>query len=253
MTGNLLLRGMLAGLLAGILAFGFAKVFGEPSVDQAIAFEESMAHSHDHGDGAAEEEEELVSREVQSTIGLFTGVVIYSVSIGGIFALVFAFAMGRMGGLKVGPRGLAAILAVLAFISVILVPGLKYPANPPSVGDPETIRQRTKLFFLMMVVSIAALVVAVNLFRKLLTRHGGWSAAVLAIVLYVVIMSVAGKLFPAINEVPKAFSASLLWNFRIASLGIHVVLWTVLGLVFGWLAQSPVLAPRNRHNARLQS
>ncbi|BBH48792.1 CbtA family protein [Pseudomonas sp. KU43P] len=253
MTGNLLLRGMLAGLLAGILAFGFAKVFGEPSVDQAIAFEETLAHSHDHGDGAADEEEELVSCEVQSTVGLFTGVVIYSVSIGGIFALVFAFAMGRMGSLKVGPRGLAAILAVLAFISVILVPGLKYPANPPSVGDPETIGQRTKLFFLMMVVSIAALVVAVNLFRKLLARHGGWAAAVAAIVLYVVIMAVAGKLFPAINEVPKEFSASLLWNFRIASLGIHVVLWAVLGLVFGWLAQGPVLAPRNRHNARLQS
>lgn len=253
MTGNLLLRGMLAGLLAGILAFGFAKVFGEPSVDQAIAFEETMAHSHDHGDGAAEEEEELVSREVQSTVGLFTGVVIYSVSVGGIFALVFAFAMGRMGGVKVGPRGLAAILAVLAFISVILVPGLKYPANPPSVGDPDTIRQRTKLFFLMMVVSIAALVVAVNLFRKLLARHGGWTAAVSAIVLYVVIMAVAGKLFPAINEVPEAFSAALLWNFRVASLGIHVVLWTVLGVVFGWLAQGPVLAPRNQHNARLQS
>lgn len=253
MTGYLLLRGMLAGLLAGILAFGFAKVFGEPSVDQAIAFEETMAHSHDHGDGAAEEEEELVSREVQSTIGLFTGMVVYSVSIGGIFALVFAFAMGRMGSLKIGPRGLAAILALLAFISVILVPALKYPANPPAVGDPETIGQRTKLFFLMLVVSIAALVVAVNVFRKLLARSGGWTAAVMAILLYTVIMSVAGKLFPTINEVPKEFSASLLWNFRIASLGIHVVLWTVLGLVFGWLAQGPVLSPRTQHDARLQS
>ncbi|CAG8869211.1 hypothetical protein PS627_03368 [Pseudomonas fluorescens] len=253
MIGKLLLRGMLAGLLAGFLAFGFATVFGEPSVDQAIAFEESMGHSHHHGDGASDVEEELVSREVQSTVGLFTGVVIYSVSVGGIFALVFAFAMGRMGGLKVGPRGLAAILAVLAFISVFLVPGLKYPANPPAVGDPETIRQRTKLFFLMMMVSISALVVAINLFRKLLLRHGGWNAAVFAIVLYVVIMAVAGKLFPAINEVPTAFSASLLWNFRVASLGIHVVLWTVLGLVFGLFAQGPVLTPRTHHNAKLQS
>ncbi|MDR2305923.1 MAG: CbtA family protein [Paucimonas sp.] len=253
MTGNLLLRGMLAGLLAGVLAFGFAKVFGEPPVDQAIAFEESMAHSHAHGDGAAEEEEELVSREVQGGLGLFTGIVAYSVAIGGLFALAFAFAMGRMGSLKIGPRGLAAILALLAFISVILVPGLKYPANPPSVGDPETIRQRTKLFFLMLVVSLAALVVAVNLFRKLLARHGGWTAAVLAIVLYGVIMAVAGKLFPAINEVPEQFSATLLWQFRVVSLGIHVVLWTVLGLAFGWLAQGPVLAPRVKHDARLRS
>jgi len=242
---------MLAGLLAGILAFGFAKVFGEPSVDQAIAFEE--AHSHDHGDGAAGEEEELVSREVQSSIGLFTGVVVYSISIGGIFALVFAFSMGRLGSVKVGPRGLAAVLALLAFISVALVPALKYPANPPSVGDPETIRQRTKLFFLMVVVSLAALIVAINLFRKLLDRLGGWTAIVMATALYVVIMAIVGRLFPVINEVPQDFSASLLWNFRIASLGIHVAVWTTLGLVFGWLAQGPVLAPRNRHNARFQS
>jgi len=144
-------------------------VFGEPSVDQAIAFEESMvpSHSHDRGDASAnDEDEEEVSRAVQSTVGLFTGIVIYSVSISGILALVFAFAMGRMGDLKIGPHGLAAILALLAFISVILIPALKYPTNPPAVGDPETIGQRTKLFFLMLVVSIAAMVVAVNLFAN---------------------------------------------------------------------------------------
>nr|WP_275094731.1 CbtA family protein [Pseudomonas pseudonitroreducens] len=252
MTGNLLLRGMLAGLLAGILAFGLAKVFGEPQVDRAIAFEEASSHEHEHGD-AGGEEEELVSREVQASVGLFTGVVIYSVSIGGIFALVFAFSMGRVGQLKVGPRGLAAILALLAFISVILVPGLKYPANPPAVGDPDTIRQRTKLFFLMLVVSIAAMVVAVNLFKKLLASMNGWSAAALAVVLYVVVLSVAASLFPTINEVPDNFSATLLWKFRVASLGIHVILWTVLGFVFGWMAERHLLAPKYRPTARLQS
>ncbi|MCQ1775580.1 CbtA family protein, partial [Neorhizobium galegae] len=101
MTGHLLVRGMLVGLLAGILAFGFAKTFGEPQIDKAIAFEDQMAQMH--GDAP---EEELVSREVQSTFGLFTGVVVYSVSLGGIFALVFAYSLGRIG--KVGPRGLAA-------------------------------------------------------------------------------------------------------------------------------------------------
>jgi hypothetical protein len=77
MTGHLLVRGMLVGLLAGILAFGFAKTFGEPQIDKAIAFEDQMAQMH--GDAP---EEELVSREVQSTFGLFTGVVVYSVSLG---------------------------------------------------------------------------------------------------------------------------------------------------------------------------
>jgi ABC-type nickel/cobalt efflux system permease component RcnA len=58
MVGHLLLRGMLVGVVAGLLAFGFAKVFGEPQVDRAIAFEAQQAHAgqehadHQHGDHA---------------------------------------------------------------------------------------------------------------------------------------------------------------------------------------------------------
>ncbi len=237
MTGQLLIRGMLVGLLAGILAFGFAKVFGEPQIDKAIAFEEQMAHMH----GDAPEEEELVSREVQSTFGLFTGVVVYSVSLGGIFALVFAYSLGRVG--KIGPRGLAALLALAAFVTLILVPGLKYPPNPPSIGDPETIAQRTKLFFLMLLVSVIAAVIAINAARKLIPTIGTWGGSILAVALYIVIMAVAGSLFPVINEVPQAFSAVLLWKFRVASLGIQLVLWTTVGLTFGWLAERKLNLP----------
>ena len=43
MVGSLLVRGMLVGIIAGLLAFGFARVFGEPPVDHAIAFEEQQA------------------------------------------------------------------------------------------------------------------------------------------------------------------------------------------------------------------
>ncbi|MBK5417317.1 CbtA family protein [Pseudomonas sp. TH31] len=237
MTGRLLVRGMLVGLLAGILAFGFAKVLGEPQIDKAIAFEEQMAQMH--GDAP---EEELVSREVQSTFGLFTGVVTYSVSLGGIFALVFAYSLGRIG--KIGPRGLAALLALAAFVTLILVPGLKYPANPPSIGDPETIKQRTKLFFMMLLVSVVAAVIAINAARKLIPALGAWSGSTLAVLLYVVIMAVAGYLFATINEVPETFSAVLLWKFRVASLGIQLVLWTTVGLVFGWVAERVLNLPR---------
>ncbi|MBV6661600.1 CbtA family protein [Pseudomonas yamanorum] len=242
MTGHLLVRGMLVGLLAGILAFGFAKTFGEPQIDKAIAFEDQMAQMR--GDAP---EEELVSREVQSTFGLFTGVVVYSVSLGGIFALVFAYSLGRIG--KVGPRGLAALLALAAFVTIIVVPGLKYPANPPSVGDPATIAQRTKLFFLMLLVSVAAAVIAINAARKLIASRGLWAGAILGVALYIVIVSVAGSLFPAINEVPEQFSAVLLWKFRVASLGIQLVLWTTLGLVFGAVAERKLSQPRARLNS----
>ena len=238
MTGRLLVRGMLVGLLAGILALGFAKIFGEPQVDRAIAFEEGMAHMH--GDA---EEPELVSREVQSTFGLLTGVVAYSVSLGGIFALVFAYSLGRIG--KVGPRGLSALLALAAFVVLILVPEIKYPANPPSVGNPDTIGLRTQVFFMMLLVSVVAAVIAVNAARKVIATSGVWAGAIAGVALYLVIMAVAGALFPTINEVPANFSADVLWKFRTSSLGIQLVLWTTVGLVFGPVAER-LLQPKAR-------
>src|ERR1043165_2904178 len=105
--GNLLVRGMLAGLLAAVLAFAFASIFGEPQVDNAIAVEESQAAppeaGHDHGG-----EEELVSRGVQSTAGLAVATGAYGLAFGGLFALAFAFAYGRIGNL--GARATAGVL-----------------------------------------------------------------------------------------------------------------------------------------------
>lgn len=239
MMGNLLLRGLIAGLLAGLLAFAFAKVFGEPQVDRAIAFEASAGHEHSHGDVGAstgEEEEEVFSRDVQAGAGLFTGIMVYSLSLGGLFALVFAYAMGRLHVFGLGPRGLALLLAVLAFVAVYLVPGLKYPANPPAVGDPETIGERTRLFFLMILVSVAAMVLAVNTARALFVRWGGWNAFLASVALYGVVMVVAAASFPQVNEVPEHFSATLLWQFRAVTLSIQTVVWVGIGLIYGyWL------------------
>lgn len=83
---------MLAGLLADVLAFGFVWVFGDPQVNSAIGFEE-----HEHQMLGEAPEPVLVSRDVQSTVGLATGAVVYGCALGGIFALVFAYGYGRIG------------------------------------------------------------------------------------------------------------------------------------------------------------
>src|SRR5262249_45108369 len=120
-VGALLLRGMLAGLIAGLLAFGFARLTGEIQIDRAVAFEEKMAAAK----GEAHEPE-LVSRTTQAGAGLLTGVVIYGATMGGLVSLAFAFLYGRLG--RMGPRGLAALLAAGGFVVIVLVPFLKYPA-----------------------------------------------------------------------------------------------------------------------------
>ena len=137
MTRAFLVRGMLVGILAGLLTFGFLKLYGEPQVDRAIAFEtqrdEAKAAAEKAKGMQVEEEPELVSRPVQAGLGLFAAVMVYSTAFGGLFGLAFAFAYGRVDG-TLTPQGVSLLLAATGFIAIYLVPNLKYPANPPSVG-----------------------------------------------------------------------------------------------------------------------
>ncbi len=239
MVRILLIRGMLVGLLAGLLVFGFGKFFGEPPVDRAISFETALDQARAKAEAAkglpVVEEPELVSRRVQAGWGLFTGVMVYATAFGGLFALVFAAAHGRA--VQLGPRATAAMLAAAGFVSVYVIPNLKYPANPPSVGQPETIGYRTALYFAMLALSVGAMVLASVLRKRLAVRHDGWTSVLAAIGFYLVAMIVVGSILPSINEVPSAFPAVVLWQFRVASLGMQLVMWTTLGLVFGALTE----------------
>jgi hypothetical protein len=237
MMKTLLVRGMLAGLIAGVLAFGFAYAFGEPSVNTAIGLEESGGHEHSHDAGAAPaaEEPELVPRDIQSTVGLLTGVVVYGVAIGGLLSLAFAFAQGRLGNLR--PRVTSLLLTAGAFAVVFLVPFLKYPANPPAVGQPGTIGSRTELYFGFVAVSLLVGIFATVLGRKLADRFGAWNGFLLAAAGYVVVIGVVAWLMPVVDEVPATFPASTLWSFRTASVGTQVTLWLALGLAFGAFAE----------------
>ena len=264
MVGVLLLRGMLVGVLAGLVCFAFLKFVGEPSLDRAIAFESAShsvphEHTHDAAGGAADHhhdaaehhdhgaEEELVSRAVQSGLGLFTGVVVYSAAFGGLFALAFAFMYGRT---DLDARGTAALLAALAFTALYLMPSLKYPANPPSVGSAETIGARTALYFAMMAVSFAAMIAAAMLRRLLADRLTRWNATIAGAVAYLAVVAIAAAILPAVDEVPRNFPASVLWQFRVASLGGQLVMWAVIGLGFGWWTVRAEQAAQPRLGAR---
>lgn len=246
MVRTLLVRGMLVGFLAGLIVFTFAKVFGEPQVDRAIAFETAMDVAKAKADLAKgihdPEEPELVSRPMQASWGLLTGVMVYCTAFGGLFALVFAFAYGRASNL--GPREVSALLALTGFICLYVVPNLKYPANPPSVGHPDTIGIRTGLYFAMMALSVIAMIGAAILRKGLAARYGVWSAALIAALVYIVAVVIAAALLPPINEVPADFPAVVLWHFRMDSLGMQAIMWATLGLMFGFLTERDSMGRR---------
>lgn len=226
---SLLVRGMIAGVAGGLLTLLFAYVFGEPGVDGGIAFETRAAA----GEGS---EMELVGRGIQSTLGLATGIVVYGVAIGGVFALVYAVLYGRIG--RLTPRATSAVLAAGAFLVVFVVPFVKYPANPPGANDADTIGSRTGLYLVMILFSIIIAVAAAGLGRRLVPRMGTWNAALVAVGAYVLVVGIVEWAMPVVDETPADFPATVLYDFRLASIGGQLVLWATIGLVFGALADT---------------
>lgn len=228
MLRALLICGLLAGVCGGLVATGFAELVGEPPVEEAIAFEESQSPAD------APAEPELVARGLQRGVGLVTAASVYGLALGGLFALAFAAVYGRIG--RASPARTALWLAAVVFVVVFLVPFVKYPANPPAVGDPDTLAARTNLYFAMMSISLLAAVAAARVHAVLARRRSPSSATGLALASYVVVVVATGLALPSAGEPPAGFPAATLWEFREASVGTQLVLWTALGLVFAGTA-----------------
>jgi predicted cobalt transporter CbtA len=218
-------RGMAAGLLAGLLAGLFAFFVGEPFVDQAIRLEEATAGGHG---------EEVFSRSTQK-VGLFFATGLFGVTVGGIFGIAYAYFRSRLASKGEWYRSLS--LAGALFAGAFLVPYMKYPANPPTVGDPATIGSRTAAYFTMVALSLLVVLAAWHAARTLREREISTPVRQLAVGLGVV--AAVGALFlvlPAAPD-PGEFPSGLLWNFRLSSLGTQLVFWTGLGVAFGLLGE----------------
>lgn len=232
-----LIRGLLAGLLAGLATFFVAHQVGEPYVETAIVLEEATSaaeapaeHGHEDTEAAHTHHEDgtVVSRHNQRTWGLLTGTITVGLALGGVVALIAAGVAGRLGRLTI--RQSTAVVSLIGFVSFALVPFLKYPATPPAVGNADTIGSRTGGYFGFLLVSLAAALLVTILAVRLRPRLGAYAAFVGAVVAYLVIVVVAGRLFPTVNEIGD-FPADTLWYFRLASLITLATMWGVIGVV----------------------
>ena len=129
-----------------------------------------------------------------------------------------------------------------------LVPFVKYPPNPPAVGQSDTIGSAPAGIWWWCWSSVVLAIAAVWLARRLTDRLGGWNAGLLAAGTYVVAVAVVMVLLPTVAETPQpmrdasgaiiypGFPADVLYEFRLLSLGTQLVLWVTIGLVFATLA-----------------
>ncbi|MEU0495121.1 CbtA family protein [Mycobacterium sp. NPDC006124] len=259
-------RGLLAGALAGVLAFVFAKIFLEPVIGRAVDFEDgtSAAHEamemgasgHSHGEGG-----ELFSRGIQSTVGMGFGVLLFSVAMGALFAVVFAVAYGRVG--DVSARVLSVLVAAAMFVSLWIVPALKYPPNPPATSEDSTIFQRSMLYLLMVGLSVLLMVAAVYLGRQLRARLGAWNATLVGGASYLVAVFVVMAILPSIDETPgpivdaagvivfPGFPAVDFYEFRLYTFATQLIVWTTIGLVFATSISKVLDGKRSESSATL--
>ncbi|OZD06914.1 hypothetical protein CH275_06765 [Rhodococcus sp. 06-235-1A] len=244
---QLLVRGLLAGLVAGLLAGAVAFVVGEPHVDSAIAIEEAAGageeaqHSgSDHTEAApaahSHGEEALVSRDGQR-VGLFLATGLAGLALGAIFASALHYAR-RFSSLS--GSILALVGAGAGWLAIEAVPFFKYPANPPAVGDPETITQRTWLWLASVILGLLAVGAGIYVAKIVASQHSVAARVGASIVAFLVIIGIGYALLPGVNEVGSDFPATLLWEFRLSSLATQATLWLALGLGFAFLTDRAV-------------
>ena len=233
---SLLGRGLLAGGLAGLVTGLFARLLADPLMDRAILAEEKRAAAEEAGTGHAHAaEEELFSRGMQH-FGLVVTAVVVGLALGVFFALVHAAVHRREWAHGEVPHSWqrALLLAGAGFLACSLLPGLRYPANPPGVGDAGTVTERQTLWLAALAIGVLGTALAWQLHVRLGRAGHGLPARQLAAVGAVVLTLGALFWLPS-NPDAVPVSPTVLWNFRVLSLADHLVLWAVLGGVFGAL------------------
>lgn len=274
---RVVLRGALAGFLAGIAGFVFARIFAEPYINKAMAYESGRnatitAVDKAHGFTINLDGPEYFSRSVQSNWGLATGIIAFATGMGALVAVVYLVLHGRFG---IRPRTLALLVAGLGFLGVYLVPFAKYPANPPSIGHTFTIATRAHLYLTMVGCSLLFLALAVVLGRRLRGRLSAFNATLLAGAAFVVAISIVMGLLPSpghlaankamdsavgygssATETPlpiinkgqiiyPGFPADVLWKFRWYSILNQIIVWGTIGLIFSAFMER-VFNPKSR-------
>jgi hypothetical protein len=236
---RLIACGVLAGAVGGLVAFVFARIGAEPIVGHVINIVgvrmQAPSAVDEHG-------AELLSSSVQATGEMAFAVVSFGAAMGALLAAAFAVTYVRIDSVR--PGALALVLAGDAFAALSLVPSVKY--RPP-LGREAIISQRTGLYLLMVGLSVALVIGAVTVGRRIARRLGTGNATLISAGI-----AAAMWLLPPVDEAPGGFSDSDHHAFMQCDLGTQLVLWATVAVVFARLASRMLDAKTHRH-LRLQA
>lgn len=229
---RILILGMVAGLIAGLLVGGFHNIFTVPVIERAIDFEEAQAAIAEPN---APDEDPLISLGTQRW-GMALGTGIYGAVLGIVFAAGFTIMRKVVPDWK--PLALAVVVATLGFWALSLFPFIRYPLNPPGVGDEGTLSYRQGLqtmFMILSVVGVGILMYAIKGIKEGVTDAGlklkMYGGTVLVYGIFNVILFFAFPGNP--DEVPVPID--LLELFRALTMTGQFLTWALMaaGVVIG--------------------
>ena len=145
---RILILGLVAGLFAGLLVGGFHNLFTIPVIERAIEFEEARSALANPN---APDEDPLISLGAQRW-GMAAGTGIYGAILGIVFAAGFTALRRVVPDWK--PLAMAVTVAALGFWALSLFPFIRYPLNPPGVGESDSLTYRQGLQTMFMVLSV---------------------------------------------------------------------------------------------------
>lgn len=164
--GTFIARGAAAGAAGGAAAALFIRFVTETSIEAALRFEDAV------GLGLAVGDPGRFSRGTQTWGGMLAAVV-FGVLLGVVLGVLVAVFHHRLTGRNEFER--IAKVALAGFVGVTLIPALKYPPNPPAVGDPDTVGDRSTEYMLLVLASVVVVFAAWRLWGWL--GEQGWDGA----------------------------------------------------------------------------
>jgi predicted cobalt transporter CbtA len=217
---------LISGLSAGLIHGAANLVFVEPSLDQAIGIENQHLFASGEAKDTPEFRAEFDSYRYWQKSGQVLAGAILGISIGSLFGIIFVLSRHSLPGKSYVSKSL--ILAGIMWLAIYFIPFLKYPANPPTVGDPDTVVLRSILFLTFIAISGFGALGFYKIFKKLKNKK------FIAILGYAVFV---GMVFFAMPENPDKITApmNLVDHFRIMSAVAVSIYWLSLGIILGSL------------------
>ena len=135
-----LVSGAIAGFVHGTINFALV----EPYLDQAIGLENESLFASGDAEDTLEFWAEYESYRIWQKSGQVLAGVILGLAMGSLFGIVYALSRNSLPGKTDVTK--SVLLAGIMWLTIYIIPFLKYPANPPTVGDGETVMLRAILY-----------------------------------------------------------------------------------------------------------